>query len=147
MEDKDIEFVARHYRRGSFAADKAWRRIGIARLSIWRRYRAAAAIAAFVVLTAAAVVIYRASDVTTKPEIETQAPDAPALVAEVKVIDFENTALPEVVERIKEVYGVEIENMPAGAEAYRLSLHYEGTADDLVATINDILGIELTVKQ
>lgn len=76
MEDKDIEFVAWHYRRGSFAADKAWRRIGIARLSIWRRYRAAAAIAAFVVLSAAAVVIYRASDVTTKPEIETQAPDA-----------------------------------------------------------------------
>lgn len=147
MKDKDIEFVARHYRRGSFAADKAWRRIGIARLSIWRRYRAAAAIAAFVVLSAAAVVIYRVTDMSTKPEIETQTPEVPAQVAEVKVIDFENTALPEVVERIKEVYGVEIENMPADAEAYRLSLHYEGTADDLVAVINDILGTQLSVKR
>ncbi|PWB06006.1 hypothetical protein C5O24_10620, partial [Paramuribaculum intestinale] len=65
----------------------------------------------------------------------------------VKIIDFENTPLPTVISKIKEVYGVEVINVPENAGEYRLSLHYEGNAVDLVATINDILETQMSVKE
>ena len=64
----------------------------------------------------------------------------------VKVVDFENAPLPVVVERIREVYGVEVDGLPENADDYVLSLHYEGTPVDLVDTINDLLSTEMTVK-
>ena len=51
-----------------------------------------------------------------------------------------------VVEKINETYNVKVTGLPESPEEYRLSLHYEGTASDLVETINEILGTELTVK-
>lgn len=68
-------------------------------------------------------------------------------LSEVKVIDFENTPLPEVVERIKEVYGVDVSGVPADAAGYRLSLHYQGEADDLISVINDILGTDMKIEE
>ena len=65
----------------------------------------------------------------------------------VRVVDFENAPLPVVVERIREVYGVEVSGLPQDADDYVLSLHYEGTPVDLVDTINDILGTEMTVEE
>ena len=86
------------------------------------------------------------SDVVAEPAVITaNKPVAPTEV--VKVIDFENTALPVVISKIKEVYGVEVINVPENAETYYLSLHYEGNAVDLVLTINEILDTEMRVKE
>ena len=68
-------------------------------------------------------------------------------MAEVKVIDFENAPLPEVVKKIESVYGVKVMGMPESPEHYELSLHYEGTPTDLISTINEILGTQMTVTE
>lgn len=145
MDEKEIKFIAERYRSGRFSADKGWKRLGIRPVSIWRKYRVAAAVATAVVITASAVVMYEMNSVQTAP----QQVVAPTIVKDnaVKVIDFENASLATVVERIKEVYGVDVVGLPESPEDYTLSLHYEGTATDLVETINEILGTNLKVEQ
>ena len=145
--DKNIDFVARHYRRGRFATDAAWRRIGLGTASRWRRLRVAAAIAGLVVLSATAAVLYNVYPVRQTTHAEAPAPAAGSPLAQVRVIDFENAPLTEVVAKIEAVYGVRVENLPASPDGYTLSLHYEGTPADLIGTINDILGTEMTVRE
>ena len=147
MDEKEIKFIAERYRSGRFSADKGWKRLGIRPVSIWRKYRVAAAVAAAVVITASAVVIYEVNTVPTATQPEQV--DTPTVVKDnaIKVIDFENASLATVVERIKEVYGVDVVGLPESPEDYALSLHYEGTATDLVETINEILGTNLKVEQ
>lgn len=146
--DEEIRFVARHYRKGLFSPDEGWRRLGIVSTGhSLRRLRAAAAVAAIVILSATATVLYRLYDRPQAPvEISTGMDNAP-VAGEVKVIDFENVPLPMVIDRICTVYGVEVMNVPADAEEYRLTLNYEGTAADLVMTINDILGTEMHIAE
>lgn len=50
-------------------------------------------------------------------------------------------------ERIKEVYGVEVSGLPENPEKYVLSLHYEGNVNALLESINEILGTNLKVVQ
>lgn len=107
----------------------------------------AAAVAGVVALTAVAAVVWRQySTVPHSEQPQIEQVTVPAIEA-VKVIDFENAPLPTVVAKIREVYGVEVANVPDNAEDYRLSLHYEGNVVDLVAAINDILGTEMEVRQ
>lgn len=147
MENKEIKFIAERYKKGRFATDKAWNRLGIRPVSIWKKYRVAAAISAAVVLTASAAIIYKSS---TAPSVPSGTEVAAPVVADkdmVRVIDFENTPLTVVVKKINETYNVKVTGLPESPDEYRLSLHYEGTAPDLVETINEILGTELTVSQ
>ena len=145
-DDKNIDFVARHYRKGSFSTDKGLKAIGFGAVGRWNRLKVAAAVAVIVVLSASAVLIYNRyvpsqTDLTSEESEVVQQ----SLSEAVRIIDFEDTPLPDVVDRIKDVYGVEIENLPVDADRYTLSLRYEGTADDLVETINDILGTEMII--
>ena len=146
MKNKEVDFIASRYKKGRFSPDAGWRRLGIAPVSIWRRYRIAAAVAATVILSATATILYREyhlNDVSQQTiPIETVSP-----LAEVKVIDFENAPLTDVVNKIESVYRVKVEGMPASPEEYVLSLHYEGTPTDLISLINDILGTEMTVTE
>lgn len=146
MKRNEIDFIARRYRKGRFVPDAGWRRLGIAPESIWRRYRVAAAVAATVILSATATILYREYRMNGVPQqtipVETVSP-----MAEVKVIDFENAPLPEVVMEIESVYGVKVVGVPASTEGYVISLHYEGTPTDLISLINDILGTEMTVTE
>lgn len=147
MEEKQIEFIAKHYRHGKFDAGKGWKRLGIAPAGWLRRIRVAAAVAGAVVLTAVAALVWRqhsVAPVSEQPQVEQAT--VPAIEV-VKSIDFENAPLTDVVAKIKEVYGLEITNVPENAEDYRLSLHYEGNVANLVDAINDILGTEMEVKQ
>lgn len=144
--EKDIDFVARHYRRGLFDADAAWRRLGIAPASMWRRWRAAAIIAVVVALSATAAIVYSeyvAGDAAATPadNVTTNAMEA------LKAIDFENAPLTDVIASIEDTYGVKVENAPDDAADYSLSLHYEGTPADLITVINEILGTQMTVTE
>lgn len=144
--DKNIDFVARHYRAGRFDIARGWRRLGIGAATRWRRYRIVAAMAALMVLSAgAAVYLYqhRSAAPAEVPAVATV--EQP--LATVKTIDFDNATLTEVIGRIKDVYGVEIADVPADADALRLSLHYEGNVVGLLDAINDILGTKMKVKQ
>lgn len=145
MENKNIDFVARHYRKGRFSVEAGWRRLGIARAFGLRRFRAAAAIAATVILSATAAIIYKEYSYDRASEaaaVET----AVGPMAEVKIIDFEKSPLPEVVKKIESIYSVKVDNLPEQADSLVLSLHYEGNAAELVTIINEILGTELTVS-
>ena len=146
MENQEVDFIACRYKQGRFSPDAGWSHLGIAPASIWKRYRIAAAVAVTVILSATATILYREYRMDDVPQqtipVETVSP-----LAEVKVIDFENAPLPEVVKKIESVYGVKVESVPASPEGYVLSLHYEGTPNDLISVINDILGTEMTVTE
>lgn len=146
MKNKEIDFIARRYRKGRFSPDAGWRRLGIAPVSLWRRYRVAAAVAVTVILSATATILYKEYCLNDVPQqtvpVETVSP-----LVEVKVIDFENAPLPEVVKKIETVYGVKVESVPASPEEYVLSLHYEGNPTDLISAINDILETKMTVTE
>lgn len=143
MENREIDFIARHYRKGRFSPDAAWRRLSIAPSAWWRKYRVAAAVAAMVILTATATMFYREYSIDNVLEEVNQA--SPLTV--VKVIDFENAPLPEVVEKIESVYNVRVGQLPDSPEKYVLTLCYEGTPTDLIAIINEILGTQMTVEE
>lgn len=146
MKQNNIDFIARRYRKNRFSADAGWRRLGVASVSIWKRYRVTAAIAATVILSATATIIYKDYHRVDNSRQETSTPIVSPL-AEIKVIDFENAPLAEVVEKIETVYNVEVRNLPATPEEYELSLHYEGTPTDLIAVINDILDTQMIVVE
>lgn len=144
--DKDLKFIARHYRKGMFAVEPALRRIKGVSPAWWTRPRIAAACALAAILTATAAIFvhnnyFTAPDSTAAPT-EQSAVNAADVV---RIIDFEEAPLTDVVAKIREVYGVEVTGLPDNPYQYTLSLHYEGSALDLVETINDILDTDMTV--
>ena len=146
MNNKEIDFIARRYRKGRFSTEAGWRRLDIAPVSPWRRYRVAAAVVAAVVMSATAAILYREYQIDDVPQPAIQVNTVSPL-AEVKAIDFENAPLPDVVKKIEQVYGVKVEGVPTSTKGYELSLHYEGTPTELISVINDILGTEMTVSE
>lgn len=145
MGNKDIRFIAKHYKKGLFAVEPALRRIRPAASRWWTRSRIAAACVGAVILTASATLFVH-HKYFGNPPVEMQQPSLPAAQI-VRAIDFEDVPLPVVVAKIKEVYGVDVVNLPDNAEEYSLSLHYEGSASDLVDTINDILDTEMYIME
>lgn len=143
--EKEISYVAKRYRRGKFATDKGWQRLGIAPSQRWRRMRVAAAIVSVIALSAVAAIFYHEYSLYEEPIVERQMPETPD--GKVRAIDFEDAPLPDVVARISEVYGVEVTGVPDNAGDYRLSLHYEGNVAALIETINEILGTNMAVKE
>lgn len=147
MKSKEIDFIARRYKKGRFSPNSGWHRLGIAPSIIrLRRFKVAAAITVAVILSATAAIVYqeyRIDDVSQQT-IPAQTVNP---LAEVKVIDFENAPLPEVVKKIESVYGVKVDSIPESPEEYVLSLHYEGTPTDLISVINDILETKMTVTE
>lgn len=146
--DKDLKFIARHYRKGMFAVEPALRRIKGAKPAWWTRTRIAAACAIAALLTAtASIFVYHGYSTQEPSDIQqTEAPVIPKAEI-VRVIDFENAPLSEVVAKIREVYGVEVYDLPSDPDQYTLSLHYEGSALDLIETINDILDTDMKVTE
>ncbi len=145
---EEVSYIAKRYRRGKFSADKGWKRLNLKPALKWNGFKIAAVISSVVVLSATAAIVYHQYGVNVpqdKTVQETVISDTPIVV--VKVINFENTPLPTVISKIEEVYGVEVVNIPENAEQYCLSLHYEGNAIDLLATINDILETQMSVKE
>ena len=100
------------------------------------------------VLSATAALLIRSTYYSEKPiEIEnTQSPIKPVEVIS-RVIDFDDTPLPFVIDQIDLVYDVKIVNLPSNAEDYRLSLHFEGNVIDLIDSINEILGLNLEIEK
>lgn len=148
MKQNDINFVARHYRRGAFSPEAAWRRLGLAAPRRWTRMKVAAVVALTVVVGATAALLINSYQPHTGnvPAIEMPAATEGSMTA-VRAIDFENAPLTEIVAAIKDVYGVEISGLPDGVATERLTLHFEGNVTDLIETINDLLGTEMFIEE
>ena len=146
MQNKEIDFIARHYRKGRFDTAVAWSRLGIGAAARRRRLRIAAAIAGLVILSASAGLLIREYNTVTHPQ-QPQETHVESPMQTVRVIDFDNAPLEKVIETIESVYGVRVIGVPDAAENYSLSLHYEGTPADLIAAINEILGTSMEVVE
>ncbi len=147
-ENKEIKYIAKYYRKGLFAVEPTLRRIRGTKTVWWTRWRIAAACIGATILTASAAFFVRHHYFSTSPtEMEQTSPTSIPAAQIVRAIDFEDAPLPVVVAKIKEVYGVDVVNLPADASDYSLSLHYEGSALDLIDTINDILDTEMTIQE
>lgn len=147
----EISFIARFYRPGAFNTLTAWRSMKTVVSFSHRRWSIVAAVTLLVAFSAAAAVLihrYVADTTVQAPASVPAMPDnAPGKVDGLeKNIDFDNAPLPAVVERIKEVYGVEVAGLPTDAQSYRLTLHYEGNAFELVETINELLDTNLAIE-
>ncbi|MDE6143680.1 MAG: DUF4974 domain-containing protein [Muribaculaceae bacterium] len=145
---KEIDYIASHYKEGRFNIQTGLERIGMKKKTWWNPVRTAAASILIIGLGATASIIIKQKMETPvlqtdKSSIIMEEPD----ITVAKYIDFDNTPLSTVVAKIEEIYGVEIGNLPENPEDITLSLHYEGTVDDLIATINDILDTEMTISR
>lgn len=143
-ENNDYDFVARHYRHGAFNTGKAWRRLGIGGHTWWTRTRIAACVAVFMAVSATATLLIRNSYYQDPAAVEA-AGAMDASPEDVRVIDFDGATLTAVIQEVRKVYGVEVAGVPENADDMHLTLHYEGDAESLVETINEILGTELKI--
>ncbi|MDE5870460.1 MAG: hypothetical protein K2H22_00725 [Muribaculaceae bacterium] len=150
MQNKDIDFIVAHFREDALQPEQNWRRfkviVGLRR----RRIGVAAAIASIIVISATAAIFtyreYSAPYVGPEPAHEVTVHEIyPADVP--KLMVFESTCLSEVVETVECEYGVKIGNVPYNADEYVLTLRYEGTPEELIEAINEILGTRLTVEK
>lgn len=154
QQQESLEFVTRHYRAGAFSAED-----GLERLSAehgieskerqWWRGRgiAAAAVVGAVLVASAAIYTFIAkAPANDGKDVNIEQVNTAVDAANIsQKIAFNDADLATVVKEIETVYGVNIENVPT--ESYRLTLSYEGTAKDLVETINDLLDIQLKIAE
>lgn len=118
----------------------------------WRRRPAVAAAIATGVLAVSAGIYALMPQHTTQPPttatattvVEQHKPQYNE--KQIARLEFTDSPLPEVVKSIEQTYGVTIEGYDENSEL-RLTLSYEGTAADIVETINLTLGTELKIKQ
>lgn len=146
---QSLQFVTRFYSPGALRPDDSFIREG---LPFLKRHAAAAATAGAALAAAAAVTAYIAlhtpgnqmeSPEQTVETIVKPIDEVPATET-IKEMKFEDATLPEVVDAIEKAYGVKVtgetENQPS------LTLSYRGTAEDLTAAINDLLGTNLRIE-
>ena len=129
-----------------FKVEPALRRIKGTKAVWWTRARIAAACTIAAILTAtAAVLVHNGYFSVSNQAIQDTEQTSVQATHVVRVIDFEEAPLTDVVAKIREIYGVEVIGLPDDPDQYILSLHYEGSALDLVEAINDILDTDMTV--
>ena len=145
---KSLQFVTRFYSAGALRPDDSFIKEG---LSFWKRHGVAASITGFAILAAAAsytaINYSRSREENTVEKTVTNvetANEAPATDA-VKDMKFEDTPLQDVVNAIEKEYGVKVSGATEGQP--NLTLSYRGTAEDLVAAINDLLGTTLKIEK
>lgn len=141
----EISFIAGRYRKGRFDVEQALRRVRPQRGLWWTPVRIAAASVVIVAVSACAAVMIRQSYFASESSVVVEQPSVVMPEQTVKVVDFDNVPLSEVIEEIRRVYGVDVAGLPDNPDDYRLSLHYEGTAVDLVENINDIFAIDMII--
>lgn len=148
-EERSLRFVAEHYRQDSFDARRDWLALGLGRTSWLRRNIAAASIWGIAIAACAGIATWLLvpSDTPEPNASPTHVVPATATVAPEDVnhrIEFTDATLEEVAAAVNKTYGVTLVNLPDTAQ--RLTLSYEGTATDLVETINALLGSAIRIE-
>lgn len=146
--ETDFQFVLHHFKEGTLLPKKGWQRFKLLHhISYIRRNIAAASIAA-VVLAASASIYYISSadrDSESKTAVTNVDTKTSNTSSEVKIakIQFRNAPLKEVVSKIESVYDVTISNLPK--DDIMVTISYEGTAADVVETLNELFDIDLKI--
>lgn len=152
---ESIRFVASHYDSDAFS--KMRKKEMLTAITGHRsffpilsaRWRAAAAVAVVALVASASVLlIQNLSDRPDTPAaIETVPAETTVTPASVEsaVIDYTDAPLKDVVADIERIYGVTVTGVPD--YEIRLTIHYEGDAEDVVETINELLGTKLKISR
>lgn len=144
--DEDIQFIAHYYRDDTLLPGSGWKQfISSHNLSHFRRNVAAAA-ACVVVLVASASIYFISTYHEVAPEEATTPVQSQTIHASEinQKIEFHDASLNEVVAEIERVYSVRVLNVPT--EEIRITISYEGTASDVVETINELFDTNLQIK-
>lgn len=145
--NESLKFVVNNYDDESFSKSRAWKKL-MPPVAFWNVRRIAAASIIAVVVTASAFIYHAAKygdTPHTVPEKQ-ETPVAPVRGKEFATrIEFKDAPLKDVVNKIEEVYQVKIKNIPESD--VRLTLCYEGTAEELIDVINEIAGTDLKVER
>lgn len=146
--EESIRFVTGHYVDDTLLPRQGWQQFRISHhISSFRHNVAAACIGVTVLAASASIYYFTAYDHNTPREETITLPAKESAVApEVRIerIEYHDAPLKDVVAEIERVYGVTIGNVPD--KDMRLTISYEGTAQDVVETINDLLNLNLTVS-
>lgn len=167
MEKDSIKFVVRHYQPGAFQEASAWKHVSEAigssrgnaygQKPIGKRMRTlltshnkiAAVLLVCIVLTASATLLLTRHQAPAEdvPRDSDQIEATSRTPAPINVLDLDKVPLTEVVEKIEELYTVKIDSLLETPEQYLLTLHFEGTAQELVNAINELYGLNLQIEQ
>lgn len=143
-----VSFVALHWRPGTFPQRQVLARITGRRFLFMSR-RVAVAVVAVVAAGCAVAAFLWFSRAPQAPEPMPVAPleqtVAPPPGQQVRRIELDDASMERIAAEVREVYGVELVNLPS--DDSRLTLSYEGTADDFVATVNDLLGSDIRIAE
>lgn len=144
--DNSIEFVATHYKEGFFSPSSAWKRIIGNNMARQRRWQMAAASIVCAVVAASAYVFYglNLTDSTDHtPSVKSvEKTDVPMTVVSAR-LEFEDAPIEEVASAIEATYGVKLSNLPD--YDVRLTLSYEGSAEDVVEAINSTADLQIVI--
>lgn len=157
INDDELRFVLRHYRRGRFDASRALKRLRAARgrrhdIRLRRVAVAAAVAAAIGVAVAAAIAGYRHYRIRQAAP----APAMPIVVADttissyteadtVDVFRYDRTPINSVLQELSRHYGVEL---AASDTSKSVSGEIEAaSADDAISVLEATLGIRITKRQ
>lgn len=144
---KDIDFIARHYRKGLFAIEPALYRIKGVRKKILTLPKIVAISSFIIAIGATAAILIRNSYNHKEKETEVPVIEKKSPMSVSHVLDFNDVPLTTVIQHINLIYGVEVDNLPKNADELYVTLHYEGTALDLVETLNEILETNMKIRE
>lgn len=145
--EESLRFVTRHFEDDTLLPRTGWEQfISTHHISSFRHNIAAACIGAVVLAASASIYYFTTRPESTAPVENVVTPAETAVAPELRIerIEFHDAPLKEVVAEIERVYGVTIGNVPE--EDINITISYEGTAQDVVETINDLLNLNLTVS-
>lgn len=146
--EENLKFVARFYRDDTLLPREGWKQFkALHSLSNLRRNIAAAAIGIAILATAASFYYLSslADRTVTNEEIPAPVPAqtmSPSLRS--NTIEFHDASLKEVITEIERLYGVKVANLPE--KEIRVTISYEGTAEDVIDTLNGLFDIDLKIE-
>ena len=147
---ESIRLTAEHYDPQAYDSRRAIASMPFGVRERRLRFRTVAASVAATLLAAAAVVAvveFNRQPTPAPVPVEKTAP-APKPVEDlskkVERLEFTDAPVSRVVQKIENVYGVRLSNLPP--DDPRLTLSYTGTAADLVETINTMLGCDIRIE-
>ncbi len=145
---ESIDFVAKHYDAHAFSKKKAWMEL-VGKRNLFFKPRIAAASIAACILLAASALIYNRITLSNRPtspaDVKTVEQPAQKTKDFSSRLEFTDASLKDVVKKFESVYEVRIVNVPD--TDIRLTLSYEGTAEDLISTINELEGTQMRVER
>ena len=145
--DKKFEFVVSHFKDGTLLPNEGWHRFKLThRISSFKRNVAAASVATIVLAASASLYYYyesKSNPETQNVHLNSTEEIKPSTENKIEKIEFKNASLKDVVAEIEHVYNVNISNVPK--EDIRVTIYYEGTAQDVVETINELLNTNLLI--